>query len=50
VLFLDDELLELLEVSSPSRNTELAREFLELEEDLMMMIGKIAVITVRITR
>jgi hypothetical protein len=50
VLFLDDELLELLEVSSPSLDTELAQEFLELEEELMMMVRKIAVITVRITR
>jgi hypothetical protein len=31
------ELLELLEVSSPSLGLESAREFLEVEEELMMI-------------
>jgi hypothetical protein len=34
------ELLELLEVSNPSLDTEPAREFLELEEELMMITWK----------
>jgi hypothetical protein len=51
VLLPDEELLE-LEVSRPSCDTELAQEFLELAEELMMikMVGEIAVITVGITR
>jgi hypothetical protein len=35
------ELLEELEVSSPSRTTELAREFLELAGELMMRLERL---------